>query len=111
MTTVTENDLKRLEDLLIVSREENRQRFSFLEEGQRDLKEQFKEVNKKIDKLGEEINNIKIEIATVKGIEKRLDDLNSRFNIMTVGFLGIVGVLVTGILTAITKLVFFPNPF
>jgi len=42
-------------------------------------------------------------------IEKRIDDLNARVNITTNGFLGIVGILVTGILGILGKVVFFPN--
>jgi ribonucleoside-diphosphate reductase alpha chain len=43
-------------------------------------------------------------------IEKRINDLNGRLNITSNAFLGIVGILVTGILTILGKIVFFPNP-
>jgi hypothetical protein len=42
----------------------------------------------------------------------RVDGINARLNVMTIGFLSIVGVLVTGILAIVGKLAFFPagNP-
>ena len=107
MTPVTENDMKRLEDLIIASREENRQRFTAIESSLGELKSDVKA-------LDEKVQGIEIKLATVitktEGLKERVDDINGRLNIMTVGFLSIVGILVTGILTAIAKLVFFPNP-
>jgi hypothetical protein len=86
MTTVTESDIKELKDL----------------------------INRRFDKLSEDITDIKVNLAKIEsktdGLEKRVDDINGRLNIMTIGFLGIVGVLVTGILGVVGKLVFFPNP-
>ena len=40
---------------------------------------------------------------------QRIDDTNSRLNTITLGFFGIVGILVTGMLTVLGKLVFFSN--
>jgi predicted nuclease with TOPRIM domain len=84
MSTVTENDLKELKDLL----------------------------NGRFDRLENKIQDMEIKLGKIEektaGLDKRLDDLNSRFNIMTIGFLSIIGVLVTGVLTVIAKLVFFP---
>jgi hypothetical protein len=67
----------------------------------------------KIDKLTETTNEIKIDIEKLKTqneqINKRLDNIETRLNTMTLGFLGIVGVLVTGLLAIIGKITFFPN--
>ncbi|MFM6438920.1 MAG: DUF4164 domain-containing protein, partial [Microcystis panniformis] len=52
--------------------------------------------------------DIKALDAKVTGLEKRVDDLNARVNITTIGFLSIVGILVTGMLTIAGKTVFFP---
>lgn len=86
MSTVTEADIKELKDL----------------------------INNRFDKLSEDITDIKVKLAKIEsktdGLEKRVDDLNGRLNIMTIGFLSIVGVLVTGILGIIGKIAFFPNP-
>lgn len=86
MTTVTESDIKELKDL----------------------------INSRFDKLSGDITDIKVNLAKIEsktdGLEKRVDDLNGRLNIMTIGFLSIVGVLVTGILGVVGKLAFFPNP-
>jgi hypothetical protein len=71
MTTVTESDIKELKDL----------------------------INSRFDKLSENITDIKVKLAQIEsktdGLEKRVDDINGRLNIMTIGFLGIVGVLLT----------------
>jgi hypothetical protein len=86
MTTVTESDIKELKDL----------------------------INQRFDKLSEDITDIKVNLAKIEtktdGLEKRVDDINGRLNIMTIGFLSIVGVLVTGILGVVGKFAFFPNP-
>ncbi|MCS6942849.1 MAG: hypothetical protein NZ901_10620 [Geminocystis sp.] len=42
--------------------------------------------------------------------DKRFDEINSRLNTLTIGFLSIVGVLVTGLLGIIVKIALFPNP-
>jgi hypothetical protein len=86
MTAVTESDFKELKDL----------------------------INNRFDKLSENITDIKVGLGKLEskaeGLEKRVDDINGRLNIMTIGFLSIVGVLVTAILGMFGKLVFFPNP-
>jgi tetrahydromethanopterin S-methyltransferase subunit F len=82
MTAFTESDIKELKDLII------------------GLKEDIKRI---------EIGQAEIK-AKVEGLDKRVDDINSRLNIMTVGFLSIVGVMTTGISGIIDKVVFFPNP-
>jgi tetrahydromethanopterin S-methyltransferase subunit F len=82
MTAFTESDIKELKDLII------------------GLKEDIKRI---------EIGQAEIK-AKVEGLDKRVDDINSRLNIMTVGFLSIVGVMTTGILGIIGKVVFFSNP-
>ncbi len=85
------------------------------------LEEILGQINQKLDNLQKDVTDIKIgqtklegDIKVlderVSGIDKRLDEFNNRFNIMTVGFLSIIGVLVTGVLRTIAKLVFFPNP-
>lgn len=107
MSTVTESDLKRLEDLII-------NRFSDLDRKLNELESRFDKVDSRLEKLSEESNAIRVDLATVKGeaigTNKRIDDLNTRLNTFTLGFLSIVGILVTGILGIVGKVVFFPNP-
>ena len=107
MTTLTESDFKQFLEQI------NQNLVGFRQEVKQDLAEFRQEVNQKFEKQDERLRQIEIEIATVKGevtgLGKRVDDLNNRFNIMTVGFLSIVGVLVTGILGIIGKVTFFPN--
>jgi hypothetical protein len=61
----------------------------------------------------EEFTAVKIDIATLKegqkNLDKRLDSVETRLNTVTLGVFGIIGVLVTGLLTFVGKFVFFPN--
>jgi murein lipoprotein len=65
MSTVTDNDLRELKDLItqLSDRMETR----------------FNEVDRKIEKLSEDVNETKVDIATIKsdvsGLGKRLDNL------------------------------------
>jgi murein lipoprotein len=84
MATFTENDLKELKDFIVG---------------------QFKEVNNKIDKLSEEVNNLRVDLANIKGeltgVNKRLDNLE--FTNRTI-FVAIVAALMAGLVK-----LFFPN--
>ena len=84
MATFTENDLKELKDFIVG---------------------QFKEVNSKIDKLSEEVNNLRVDIANIKGeltgVNKRLDNLEFTNRII---FVAIVAALMAGLVK-----LFFPN--
>lgn len=84
MATFTDNDIKELKDFIIG---------------------QFKEVNGKIDKLSEEVNNLRIDLANIKGeltgVNKRLDNLE--FTNRTI-FVAIVAALMAGLVK-----LFFPN--
>ena len=96
MTTLTESDIKELKDLIIVLQQEIQKS----QIGQVEIRRDIKRI---------EIGQAEIK-AKVEGMDKRVDDINSSLNIMTVGFLSIVGVMTTGILEIIGKVVFFPNP-
>jgi len=80
-----------------------------------------KDVSQKFDKIEERLTKLEIGQSEIKGdiktldsklieTEKRINDLNGRLNITSNAFLGIVGILVTGILGILGKIVFFPNP-
>lgn len=92
MSTVTENDLRELKELI-------NSRFNELEKGQTEIKGEIKTLDAKMQGIEKRIDDT----------NKRIDDLNGRLNIMTIGFLSIVGVLVTGILGIIGKVVFFSS--
>jgi murein lipoprotein len=84
MATLTDNEIKELKDF---------------------IKEQFKEVNGKIDKLSEEVNDLRVDLANVKGeltgVNKRLD--NIEFTNRTI-FVAIVAALMAGLVK-----LFFPS--
>jgi TolA-binding protein len=93
MSTVTEGDLKRLEDLI-------NNRFNGLET--------------RLDRIEVKVQELSVDFARVEskvgGLEKRLDDNNARLNTITFGIFSVVGVFATGILGIMAKIVFFPNP-
>ncbi|MBL1210969.1 hypothetical protein [Geminocystis sp. GBBB08] len=93
MSTVTDNDLKELKDL---------------------INSKFEKIDNKFERVFEELTDIKVDIATLKTevstINKRLDSVDNRLNTVTLGVFGLIGVLVTSLLTFVGKVVFFPNP-
>ena len=81
-----------------------------------------KDVSQKFDKIEERLTKLEIGQSELKGdikaldsklieTDNRINDLNGRLNITSNAFLGIVGILVTGILGILAKIVFFPNPW
>jgi murein lipoprotein len=84
MATLTDNEIKELKDFISA---------------------QFKEVNGKIDKLSEEVNDLRVDLANVKGelkgVNKRLD--NIEFINRTI-FVAIVAALMAGLVK-----LFFPS--
>ena len=77
-------------------------------------------MDQKIEKLSEDVADIKLRVSTIEenqnnfnkrldNVDKRFDEVNTRLNTLTLGFLGIVGILVAGLLTIIGKVVFFPT--
>ncbi|MBL1210998.1 MAG: hypothetical protein FWJ34_15380 [Geminocystis sp. GBBB08] len=74
----------------------------------------FELLDKKIDSLQSDLNTVTIDVEKLKTqneqIVKRLDTVDARLNTITLGVFGLVGVLVTGLLTIISKIVFFSNP-
>lgn len=106
MTTVTNGELKRLEDFLIGLDRKMEARFDKLEQ-------RFDKLEAKVQQL--EVQGGKIEAKVdglekrIDGLDKRIDETNARINTLTLGFLSIVGVLVAGILGIFGKIAFFPS--
>lgn len=67
MTTFTKTDLKRLEDLIIASREENREKFTALEQKFTGLETGQEELNSQIVGLQREISDFRVGIGRVEG--------------------------------------------
>ena len=112
MTTVSNTDIQQLSSLI-------NNRFDRLQDDIVDLKVSVAKLEEKVVSIdrglattNERITEIKTALEDkIDGTNKRVDDINGRLNITTIGFLSIVGVLVTGVLTAVAKIAFFPgNP-
>lgn len=77
----------------------------------------FTQVQGELKRLDERINSVEKQIEIqIEDVKERLNDTNkmiesnnNRLNAITIGSFGIVGVLVTGLLTVVGKLVFFPS--
>lgn len=93
MTTVTDSDIKELKDLLV------------------GLDKKIDAMDKKLDiyiaKTDERLKGIDSKLTQ---LDKRIDSVDTRLNTFMIGFLSIIGIMVTGILAIIGKVVFFPNP-
>jgi uncharacterized phage infection (PIP) family protein YhgE len=111
MSTVTDNDLKELKDLINSKFEQVDRKFEQVNEK---IDSRFEQVNSQFIQVNEKLNDMRVEIATLKegqsGINKRLDSVDNRLNTITLGVFGTIGVLATGLLTFVGKVVFFPNP-
>lgn len=88
--------------------------FKRLDERINSVEKQIEESNKRFDERITSVENqIEIQINDVKerlnDNNKMTESTNNRLNSITIGFFGIIGVLVTGLLTFVGKLVFFPS--
>ncbi|MGK7925359.1 MAG: DUF4164 domain-containing protein [Spirulina sp.] len=125
MASKTETDIEELRNLILALDTKIEKRFDQQEKRidnlETTIKVGFTEVKGDFKRLDERIN----------GVEKRLDDTrltleskindtrstlesqisvtNARLNAITIGFFGMAGILMTGLLTILSKVVFFPN--
>ncbi|MGI0482051.1 hypothetical protein ACN4EE_14855 [Geminocystis sp. CENA526] len=87
MSTVTDNNLKELKDLINSKFEQvDRQfqqinsKFEQIDRQFEQINSKFEQINSKFEKVFEEFTDVKVEIATIKegqkNIEKRLDNLD-----------------------------------
>ena len=87
MSTVTDNDLRELKDL---------------------INSKFEQVDRKFEMVFEELTDIKIDVATIKtevsGINKRLDDTNKRIDNLEFTNRGIFISVIGGLLLAVITL-------
>ncbi len=92
MSTVTDNDLRELKDLINSKFEQVDRK---IEQGNEKIENKFEQVNEKIEnkfeKVFEEFTTVKVEIATIKsdvnGLGKRLDNLEFIARSMIIGVL------------------------
>jgi chromosome segregation ATPase len=110
MTTVTESDLKKLEDKIDKLTETlnlNQQiiegRFNNLEKSQLKLETELKGLSNQLTDYKDQTSK------RFDDVINRINDTNGRLNTMSLGFFGIVGVLVAGLLAIIGKVLFFPQ--
>jgi archaellum component FlaC len=100
MTTVTDSDLKELKEFL-------NGRFDKLEAQIQKIDALDKKLDIHIAKTDERLKGIDSKLTQ---LDKRIDSVDTRLNTFMIGFLSIIGIMVTGILGIIGKVVFFPNP-
>ncbi|WP_373479361.1 hypothetical protein [Geminocystis sp.] len=97
MSTITDNDLRELKDL---------------------INSKFEQVDRKLEKITDEIITLKVEIATVKegqnGINKRLDEtkdaLNKRLDNLDFIARSVIGGIIVALLAGLSKML-YPNLF
>ena len=132
MASKTENEIEELRQLILAMDIKAERRMDRLE---KIIEVGFTEVKGEIKRLDERIGHVEKRMEDTRfslekkiddtrfSLEKRIDDTNqriddtnqriddtnARLNSVTIGFFGIVGILVTGMLTVLGKLVFFSN--
>jgi chromosome segregation ATPase len=149
MTTVTEGDLKRIEDLIItrfgdldrkietinrtleihIARTDERfnaieQRFDAIEQRfmavdrrfddlQKQMDQRFEQVDKRFEQVDKRFEQVDKRFEQVdkrfEQVDRQIEAVNARLNTFLLGFLSIVGILVTGLLGIVGKVVFFPS--
>ncbi len=71
-------------------------------------------IDNKIDRIDQKLDKVQINLEKLKSqneqIVKRIDNVETGINTMTLGFVELLGVLITGLLTIVGKITFFPNP-
>lgn len=95
MSTITDNDLKELKDL---------------------INSKFEQVDRKFEKVFDELTSIKVDIATVKsdvnGLGKRLDEtkeaLSKRLDNLEFIARSVIGGILVAVLLGLTKIL-YPN--
>ena len=121
MDIKAERRMDRLEKIIEVGFTEVKGEIKRLDERIGHVENRINDTNRRIDDTNQRVNDTRVSLE--KQMEKmqsslekqigdtnqRIDDTNARLNSITIGFLGIVGILVTGILTVLGKLVFFPS--
>jgi archaellum component FlaC len=100
MTTVTESDIKEIKDFLV-----NLDKKIDVIDKKLDIHiartdEKLKAIDERFDQLDKRIDDV----------NKRVDSVDARLNTFMLGFLSIVGIMATGMLGIVGKVVFFPNP-
>ena len=102
--TEVKGEIKRLDERINSVEQRFSERINSVEQRIDDTRSTLeKQINDTRSTLEREINN------TRSTLESQITITNARLNTITIGFFGIVGILVTGILTVLGKLVFFPN--
>ena len=139
MASKTATDIEELRSLILGLDTKIDRRFDSLEQRTDGLEQRIDGIEKRIDKLETTIQlgftEVKGEFKRIderiNGVEKRLDDTrvtleskindtrvalesqisvtNARLNAITIGFFGMAGILITGLLIVLGKVVFFPT--
>jgi uncharacterized phage infection (PIP) family protein YhgE len=117
MSTVTDNDLRELKDLINSKFEQIDRKFEQVNEK---IDSRFEQVNEKIDsrfeQVNDKLNDMRVEIATIKeglsSVNKRIDDTNLGTNkrLDNLDFLArtVIGGIALALLAGLTKIL-YPN--
>ncbi len=106
MKTVTENDLLQINqklDQVVNSLSQVNHKLNDLEKNQIRIETELKGLSNQLTDYKDQTSQ------RFDDVINRINDTNGRLNTMTLGFFGIVGVLVTGLLAIIGKVLFFPQ--
>jgi hypothetical protein len=98
MTTVTENDLKRIEDLIIGSREENRQKLTALEVGLVGLQKEISDLRVSVGRVEGCLQNQQPFVQKIPDLAEKVGELKNWRQIVIIALTAAISSAVTWVI-------------
>ena len=98
MSTATESDLKRLEDLILASREENRQRFTALETGIAALQKEISDLRATVSKVEGGLQNQQPFVQKIPDLAEKVGELKNWRQLVIIALTAFISSAVTWVI-------------
>jgi hypothetical protein len=98
MSTVTENDLKRLEDLIIASRDENRTRFTALEAGLVTIQKEVSDLRVSVSKVEGILQNQQPFVQKIPDLAEKVGELKNWRQIVLIALTALISSALTWVI-------------
>ncbi len=98
MSTVTESDLKRLEDLIIASRDENRQRFIALEAVGAAIQKEISDLRASVSKVEGSLQNQQPFVQKIPDLAEKVGELKNWRQIVIIALTAVISSAVTWVI-------------
>ena len=98
MSTFTEIDLKRLEDLIIASREENRQRFTALEAATTAIQKEISDLRVSVSKVEGSLQNQQTFVQKVPELAEKVGELKNWRQLVIIALTALISSTLTWVI-------------